>query len=348
MRVQSDATGYIYGKTNTLARTLTAKSDVNYVIDGVPTTLNNEMQANIQVAGLLAGAATIKIRTTGGDINIPAMNNLAFTRPGIVINESRQTALPLNVSLAVPPINMTFRGGAPVAGAVVTHNPVETPIDFALNVPLQANTQGGGLNAQIVDCSGIACFALPVLGLGNGATLQNNFIQGSITNARANVTIQQDLGYVHSLPINSPFYLSLQAQDMRWPGTYSGANPEYTKVDGSTDLTKPATVTDVAKRGWWMSFADPINLGSVDPVQAVDIAPLFPQIAAQASAYLLANPATIGFGGLVNAITGAGDINVTVADPINLSSSPLSLTLRDLQLSGQNFTTNCYGGKSFC
>ena len=172
-------------------------------------------------------------------------------------------------------------------------------------------------------------------------------MKATINGIKADVTIQQDLGYVHYLPINSPFYLSLQSQDMRWPGSYSGANPERTRVDGSTDFSKPATVTDVAKRGWWMSFADPINLGSVDPVQQVDIAPLFPQLAQALTTYITANPASMTFAGLVNAILGTGDINID-AGTIDLSGAPLSLTLRDLQLSGQNFATNCYGTLKFC
>ena len=96
-----------------------------------------------------------------------------------------------------------------------------------------------------------------------------------------------------------------------------------------------------------MSFADPIDLGSVDPVQAVDIAPLFPLLAQSLTTYITANPASMTFTGLVNAILGTGDINID-AGTVNLSGSPLSLTLRDLQLSGQSFTPNCYGGLTFC
>ena len=98
-----------------------------------------------------------------------------------------------------------------------------------------------------------------------------------------------------------------------------------------------------------MSFSDPINLGSVDPVQQVDIAPLFPQLAQLLSNDLNSTPyPSIGFTSLLNAITGSGDIEVTVKNPIDLSGSPLGLVLTDLQLSGQNFATNCYGTLKFC
>lgn len=344
MRVQSDATGYVYGKANTLARFFDVTPNANYVVDGVPVTYNNQVFGRID-SGV---GAIYNFKTTGGGMNVPAMNNIPFIRPGIVINESRKTALPLAATLSVPPIKSDYRGVYPSAGTVVYHNPVETPINWAFNVPQEARTEGGPLTALITGCSGaIGCGLGEALGVRVGDTLQNNFMKANITGIQADVTIQQDLGYIHSLPINSPFYLSLQAQDMRWPGTYSGANPERTKVDGSTDFTKPAIVTDVAKRGWWMSFADPINLGSVDPVQAVDIAPLFPQLAQSLSTYITANPASMTFAGLVNAIVGTGDITIDAGN-VNLAGSPLAITLRDLQLSGQNFTTNCYGGRDFC
>ena len=346
MRVQSDSTGYVYGKANTMARTFQTIPNANYVVDGVPVTYNNQVFGKID-SGV---GAIYDFKTTGGGMNVPAMNNIPFIRPGIVINESRKSTLPLAATLTVPPIKSEYRNtaGYPSAGTVVYHNPVETPIDWAFTVPQEARTEGGPLTAQIIGCSGgFGCTLGSIAGVNVGDTLQNNFMKASITGIKANVTIQQDLGYIHSLPINSPFYLSLQAEDMRWPGTYSGANPERTRVDGSIDISQPATVTDTAKKGWWMSFADPINLGGVDPVQQVDIAPLFPQLAQSLSTYITANPASMTFTSLVNAILGTGDITID-AGTIDLSGSPLSLTLRDLQLSGQNFVPNCYGTLKFC
>ena len=344
MRIQSDATGYVYGKANTLARFFETIPNANYVVDGVPVTYNNQVFGKID-SGV---GAIYDFKTTGGGMNVPAMSNIPFIRPGIVLNASRTAALPLAATLSVPPIKSDYRGVYPAGGNVVYHNPVETPIDWTFNVPLEAQAQGGPLDAQIIGCSGgFGCTLGSIAGVNVGDFLQNNFMKATINGIKADVTIQQDLGYVHYLPINSPFYLSLQSQDMRWPGSYSGANPERTRVDGSTDSSKPATVTDVAKRGWWMSFADPINLGSVDPVQQVDIAPLFPQLAQALTTYITANPASMTFAGLVNAILGTGDINID-AGTIDLSGAPLSLTLRDLQLSGQNFAPNCYGTLKFC
>jgi len=341
-RVQSDESGFIYGKAQTGARFLDARANAPYTINGVSQTLNNEITAKVQVAGLnaigLGGLATINIKTIGGGLNIPAMQNIPFIRAGVVLNGNRVESLPLQATLNVPTIRADWRGVYPVGGQVVTGNPVESPIDWNFDVPLEVRVPGGALEAEILGCDGLGCLLLPAVGINTGDILRNVFLKGVINGIRADVTINQGLGYIHRLPINSAAYLSLQSQALRWPGTYSGPDPE-----------NPAqTVTDVAQRGWWLSLADPVNLGSVDPVQPIDIAPLFPQIAIQASNYLNSNPVTIGTSGLLAAISGTGDINVTVANPINLSANPLSLTLNDLQLGGQDFATNCRGTLTFC
>lgn len=338
MRIQSDSTGYVYGKANTMARYFEVTPNASYVVNGVPVTYNNQVFGKID-SGV---GALYSFKTTGGGMSVPAMSNIPFIRPGVVLNDRRVASLPLAATLTVPPIQSDYRGVYPVGGQVAYHNPVETPIDWSFSVPQQAQSPGGPLSAQITGCQsvdflGAGCGLGSVAGVNVGDILQNNFMKATITGIKANVTIQQGLGYVHYLPINSPFYLSVQQQDMRWPGTYSGPDPE----------NPASTVTDIAKRGWWMSFADPINLGSVDPVQSIDIAPLFPQLATGLSNFITANPATMTFTGLVNAIFGTGDININ-AGTVNLSSTPLSLTLTDLQLNGQNFAPNCYGGLTFC
>lgn len=342
IRIQSDANGYVYGKANTSARFLNAINGANYVVNGVPVTLNNEITGIID-SGV---GADLSIRTVGGGLQIPAMERIPFLRDAVVVNNSRISSLPLQATLAVPPIRADWRGANqtvnpnfPPAGTTVYHNPVETPIDWDFTVPQEVRVQGGPLLAQITNCSGGGCVLATIAGVNVGDTLQNAFIRGNIVGITANVTINQGLGYIHSLPVQSAAYLSLQNQALRWPGSYSGL----------ASVSSSQVVTDVAQPGWWLSLADPVNLGSVDPVQPLDIAPLFPQIATQVSAQLNQTPyPSIGLSGLFAAILGTGDINVTVNQAINLASNPLSLTLNDLQLSGQNFVPNCYGTLSFC
>jgi len=339
LRIQSDASGYVYGKANTGARFLEAKNGANYVVDGVPQTYNNEITGKIDAQLLGATLATLSIKTVAGGLQIPAMERIPFLRNAVVVNSNRISSLPLQATLNIPRIIADFRGVNPPAGTVEYHNPVETPIDWTFDVPKEVRVQGGPLDAQITSCSGLSCGLLPVLGINIGDILQNDFIKATIEGITGDVTINQGLGYIHSLPIQSAAYLSLQNQALRWPGSYSGL----------ASVSSSQVVTDVAQPGWWLSLADPVNLGSVDPVKDIDIAPLFPQIATQVSAQLNQTPyPSIATDGLIAAIFGTGDINVTVNAPINLAANPLVLTLNDLQLSGQGFVPNCYGTLTFC
>lgn len=356
MRIQSDSSGYVYGKANTGARFLNAIENAQYVVDGKNVTYNNQITGSIKAPLSIE----IDIKTVAGGLNIPAMSNIPFIRDAVSVNGNRISSLPLQATLSVPQIYAGWRNDDqsenstyPTAGRVETWNPVESPIDWNFSVPKAVYTQGGamgatnnpsngGLQAEITACRDsilVGCAAASILGVGVGKVLKNVFIQGTIQGISADVTINQGLGYIHSLPINSPVYLSLLSQALRWPGTYSGA------LSASTSQT----VTDVAQKGWWLSLQDPVNLGSVDPTQPIDIAPLFPQIAAQVSSQLGTKPyPTIAVDGLLAAIGGSGDIRVTVPNAIDLSGSPLKLTLNDLQLNGQNFKANCYGTLKFC
>ena len=353
MRIQSDSKGYVYGKANSGARFLSAVENAQYVVDGKNVTYNNAITGKIN-----AIVATLDIKTTGGGLNIPAMNNIPFIRGAVLVNQNRISSLPLTATLNVPSIYAGWRNDDqsensqyPTLGTVKYGNPIESPVDWSFSTPQGIYTQGGamgssnvkndgGLQAQITNCTGvIGCGLATIAGVNVGDTLKNAFIKGTIQGIKGDVTIDQGLGYIHTLPINSPVYLSLLSQSLRWPGTYSGA----------LSASSPEIVTDVAQKGWWLSLQDPVNLGSVDPTKAIDIAPLFPQIAAQVSAQLGSSPyPSIGFDGLFAAILGTGDINVTVQKPIDLSNNPLTLNLNNLQLNGQNFKPNCYGSLKFC
>ena len=359
MRIQSDSSGYVYGRANTGERFLEAKDGARYIVDGKEVYYNNGMTGKVDTL------ATLSIKTNGGGMNIPAMSNIPFIRPGVTVNGNRIGSLPLQATLAIPKIQAGLRGEFAANGSVITGNPNETlyskdsaaysPIDWQFSVPTGIQTTGGAMSALITGCEGALC------GLTNlfnnvkvGATLQNAFLKGNITNIVGDVTINQGLGYIHYLPIDStssssvPTYLGLQSQALRWPGSYSGANPERLKVNGQVDLTKQETITDIAQAGWWLSVGSPVNLGSVDPTEKIDIAPLFPQIAQVVSKDITDNPLSIDIGSLINAVAGSGDIAVTTSKDISLLGKPLTLQLNDLLLNGQSFAPNCYGSLKFC
>lgn len=269
----------------------------------------HQIEGNLVAIGL----ANASFRTTGGGFFVPAMNRLPFQANTITVNSNRVSAVPIASQITVPQIELrgTF---TPATGQVNPAAPATTT---------SVITQGGPVDAVITGCSNTvfvipACLAAPT-----GRDFSNIQMSGFVQGITADVTINQSLGYIHSLPINSAAYLALQSMAMRWPGSQTG---------------------DVAQPGWWLAFADPVNLGEVNPTQLIDITPLFPQLATAVGDYLQANPATTNDLGAVI----SGDGLAANIGTVNLAGSPLSLLLNDLQLSGQNFAPNCYGNLTFC
>lgn len=69
------------------------------------------------------------------------------------------------------------------------------------------------------------------------------------------------------------------------------------------------------------------------------------QFVTKAGDYLQRNPATTN--DLAGIISGSGlDANIGNVDLSNVS--PWQMNLSNLQLNGQNFAPNCYGGIKFC
>jgi hypothetical protein len=271
-----------------------------------------------QITGRLVaiGLADARFRTTSGGFTIPAMQNLPFETAQIIVSQSRLSSVPIASAINVPQI--VLGNNYPAAGQ--TNNQT---VNGVPNTTVGVNTRGGPVDAVITGCSNTVFFIPACLAAPTGRNFSNINMSGTVSNIKANVTINQSLGYIHSLPINSPFSLSLQKQAVRWPD---------------------AVAADVAQKGWWMSFSDPVDLGQIIPTDLIDISPLFPQLKTEISNYLQANPATTN--DLAAVISGDGlDANI---GNINLSGSPLSLLLSNLQLNGQNFAPNCYGSLSFC
>jgi hypothetical protein len=271
-----------------------------------------------QITGRLVaiGLADAKFRTTSGGFNIAAMQNLPFETNQIVVSQSRVSSVPIASVINVPQIRLG--NGYSAAG-----QPINQTVNGVDNTTIRMDTRGGPVNAVITGCSNTVFFIPACLAAPTGRNFSNINMTGSVNNIKANVTINQDLGYIHSLPINSPFSLSLQRQAVRWPD---------------------AVAADIAQKGWWMSFSDPVNLGNIIPTDLIDISPLFPQLKTEISNYLQDNPATTS--DLAGIISGNGlDANIGAVD---LATSPLSLVLSNLQLNGQNFAPNCYGSLTFC
>jgi hypothetical protein len=183
-------------------------------------------------------------------------------------------------------------------------------------------TQGGNVVATVDSCTALGFIPCSTVGVSNGDQLSGITMHGSITGGLIKVNFNEALGFIHSLPINSPFSLSLQQMAIKWPGSVAA---------------------DIAQRGWWMSFSDPVNIGSVDPAGSVPIGPLFSQLQSQIQTYLDNYDLTTND---IVSIIGGSPFDVQLGNiPL---TSPLTLNLNNLQLAGQNFSPNCWGSSKFC
>lgn len=162
----------------------------------------------------------------------------------------------------------------------------------------------------------------------------------AIQNLNMAIDFNQSLSMIHNIPMTGTGgYLSMQGQDLRWPGAY-------------TDPMNPLN-NDVARRGWWMSFADQVDLGYLQAQNPVDIRSVFPQVAALMTAELLKEqnrvyaPADAAVGSLFG-------ITIVTPNPIIVDlnaatlANPATLSLSNLQLVNQAVVPNCWGSSKFC
>lgn len=159
----------------------------------------------------------------------------------------------------------------------------------------------------------------------------NKNVTGSISGLTATVPIEQNLGFIHKLKIANPFSLSVQGQNVHWPG-----------------------MADAAARGWWMAFEDQINIGSISPSSTVPVTndvlsqALGPQGCSNGATpgincALYANPVVCYAFGSPNCLGG----NLPVGN-VDITGTNVLFPLNNLQLSAQSFVPNCYGGLKFC
>lgn len=144
-------------------------------------------------------------------------------------------------------------------------------------------------------------------------------ITGYMTGLRTDITVDQDLGLIHALYLNNPASLSLQSQKILWPGAAVAAN-----------------------QGWWMAIEDEVNLGDISPNKGVDITnAVLAQTIAGINHDLTSKPRACG--SLSNCVfDGALDVK-EIKNP-----ALLDFPLKNLELKGQNFQPNCFGGHKFC
>jgi len=321
---------------DTLTGTITTAPAVFPAYNPGSTPANYTVHGNLTALGGVA--ATVAFTLSSGSITIPGFSGINFAVPAPTLNGSRLTAISVNPSATLPDIIIGyspddndcgfFANGACNGYGTPTYNSNYSASGSSGTYPNNGSvgTQGGPVVANTTSCSGIGCLLLPNFGRNNNFPTH---LYGKIRNVSADVTFIQPLGFMHSLAINAPLALSLQSQNILWPGSPSD---------------------NIAQKGWWLSINNPIYVGNLVPSAPINLCAdptstsgcVFPQFAQQFNNYLASNPPN------TNDIAGILSGKVLGAQIGTVSLTPINLTLNGVQLSSQNTISNCYGGLKFC
>ncbi|MDV2470092.1 hypothetical protein QR674_13995 [Acinetobacter chinensis] len=243
------------------------------------------------------GAATTKARGMSyADTGMKIKGEIKFIgnlwRPGF---ETDNYNLQLDAAQATLKVNGTTLSGNRMTSAKLTGSADIKDLNF-----------GGSITARVQNP------LLSWLPVNINAT-------GYISGLKANLDIDEDLGFIHKLPLNNPFSLSLQKQQIHWTGAEVAA-----------------------QRGWWMAIEDEIDIGQVTPSNPIDVTnDILKQVVPQINDYLTKNaPSCTLFTCLVTGLS-IGEVDLS-------SAKPLYFPIKDLQLATQNFAPNCYGGLRYC
>ena len=257
--------------------------------------------------------------TTG--ITVPSLK-VDFTLPAFTINGSRKTeAVVTGVSSEIPWLPIAAAGGCPTAYAEACADANEQieGVNFTNDLLYVLLTQNGNSTTWPADCVALFGTFGPCLVRNTKFGMEDG---SAITDLKVDITFEQALSMFHNIPLKGTGgYLSLQKQAVRWPGANSD---------------------DVAQRGWWMSFAEPVDLGYLQAQNKVDISAVLPQVADYVTDSLLAGDRiSVGF---FEAIGVALSTPLTKKLIIDVSDSPAAkLTLQNQQLRSQGVVSNCWG-----
>lgn len=195
-------------------------------------------------------------------------------------------------------------------GATTVNGRRQTSVNLTGKALIDQLNFDGRLKAQVT---------IPLILFNPTLNLEKN-VTGNITGLTANLSISENLGFIHKIPLNNPFSLSLQKQDIWWSGAEA-----------------------TAQRGWWLAIEDPVDIGNVTPSQRIDITnDVLKQVIGPLS-NALATTAVPSCQAL-NCLLGSG---LEIGN-VNLPNTSVNFPLKDLQLQNQTFAPNCYGSLKFC
>ena len=182
---------------------------------------------------------------------------------------------------------------------------------------LQAAKLSGTADIANLDFGGsiVASVKIPIVSAIPLTINANGYISG----LKANIDVDEDLGFIHKIPLNNPFSLSLQSQAIQWSGAEYKAN-----------------------KGWWLAIEDSIDIGKVNPLNSIDVTnDILKQVVPSINTYLTNNPPSCNVGLCLATGLNIGNVNLS-------NSNPVYFPIKDLPLATQNFAPNCYGSLKFC
>jgi hypothetical protein len=180
-----------------------------------------------------------------------------------------------------------------------------------------------------------------LLGLGINLELDKD-VTGVMSGLGANVEINESLAFIHKIEADNPFSLSMQRQDVLWPGAAAAA-----------------------QTGWWLAFEDEIDIGNISPEAPVELTNAV-LLQALNSPTGNAGSGTVCTTASVNCALYRG-LGVRNGEPYGIRCNGLDdclggslnvgnvfvpldvdFPLNDLKLGAQSVTPNCWGSARFC
>ena len=258
-------------------------------------------------------------------ISVPSMT-VPFTKNTTsVITGNRMTAAVVNnINVTIPSIPLdcarSDRANPGACGNLPTNNFVnQLGVDLIDYKKYNAGESiaPNGDSASCVEVFWICAVSTAKFKMASGS---------SVDGLKLNVTFSEALNMFHNIPLRGTGgYLALQSQTLRWPGANSD---------------------DIAQKGWWLSFKDPIDLGYLTSSNKADISDVLPQVAGFVTQALMnGSDISVDFGQALGAVA-----NNPIEKKLNIdvSSQTANLTLNNLQLTSQYLKSNCYGNLKFC
>jgi len=309
------------GEVNTAQTTFGANS-----VNCVPLSGVSNCQSLGGKVDTILGQRWFRSLPTDGDtsgITVPSLN-VGFDLPAFTVTGKRLTeAVAENVTANIPWLPIAPAGDCPAAYAAecAAANAQIAGVDFSDDLLRVLLTETGNSTTWEDDCLRVF---FCVVSNSNFAMADGS----AITDLDLNITFKQALSMFHNIPLEGTgFYLSLQQKEtLRWPG---------------------ANADDIAQKGWWMSFAEPVQLGYLEAQQEVDVSDVLPQVAASVTNSLLAGD-PIDVSGLGDSWTAITNGILRKQLQISVAGQTASLTLENQQLKSQHVTPNCWGSSTFC